>query len=266
MMPMPPRRRLIWAMSNHCRGPVMKKMLMSMAAIAAGIGSPALAADISTTAPPPAPAWSWTGWRLGVEAGGAWGRSQSIYVDPRSPPYIGLPMTNPFAVSGGLFGGGLGYDWQVDNVIVGAEGDLSAVSQKGASNDIAPFNTTVINTTSEKWLATGRLRLGMTVAERWLVYATGGVAAASVGDTIDASADDTGVFTQTKTHWGWTIGGGLEAALSRNWSIKAEYLYVDLQKGTYFSPDLIVPNAIIGTRAIHLNNDIVRAGLNYRFD
>jgi hypothetical protein len=41
---------------------------------------------------------------------------------------------------------------------------------------------------------------------------------------------------------------------------------VDLQKGTYFSPDLIVPNAIIGTRAVHLDNNIVRAGLNYRFD
>ena len=238
------------------------------AAIAAGIGAPALAADVPLTAPPPppAPVWSWTGWRLGVEAGGAGGRSQSIYVDPRSPTYIGLPMTNPFNVSGGLFGGALGYNWQVDNVIVGAEGDLSAVSQKGASNDIPPFNTTVINTTSEKWLATGRLRLGMTVADRWLVYATGGAAAASVENSINATADATGVFNQTKTLSGWTIGGGLEAALSRNWSIKAEYLYVDLQKGTYFSPDIIAPNAIIGTRAVHLDNNIVRAGLNYRFD
>ena len=240
-------------------GPVMNKTRMGLAALAAAMGAPALAADLSLPAPPPA--WSWTGWRVGVEGGGAWGRSQSIYADPRSPTYVGLPMTNPFAVSGGLFGGVLGYDWQVDKVIVGAEGDLSAVSQKGADNDLAPFNTT-----SEKWLATGRLRFGMSVAERWLAYATGGLAAASVEDTVDASADDTGVFSQTKTLWGWTIGGGLEAALSRNWSIKAEYLYVDLQKGTYFSPDLIVPNAIIGTRAVHLDNNIVRAGLNYIFD
>ena len=245
-------------------GPVMNKTRMGLAALAAAMGAPALAADLSLPAPPPA--WSWTGWRVGVEGGGAWGRSQSIYADPRSPTYVGLPMTNPFAVSGGLFGGVLGYDWQVDKVIVGAEGDLSAVSQKGADNDLAPFNTTVINTTSEKWLATGRLRFGMSVAERWLAYATGGLAAASVEDTVDASADDTGVFSQTKTLWGWTIGGGVEAALSRNWSIKAEYLYVDLQKGTYFSPDLIVPNAIIGTRAVHLDNNIVRAGLNYIFD
>ena len=245
-------------------GPVMNKTRMGLAALAAAMGAPALAADLSLPAPPPA--WSWTGWRVGVEGGGAWGRSQSIYADPRSPTYVGLPMTNLFAVSGGLFGGVLGYDWQVDKVIVGAEGDLSAVSQKGADNDLAPFNTTVINTTSEKWLATGRLRFGVSVAERWLAYATGGLAAASVEDTVDASADDTGVFSQTKTLWGWTIGGGVEAALSRNWSIKAEYLYVDLQKGTYFSPDLIVPNAIIGTRAIHLNNDIVRAGLRYRFE
>ena len=173
MMPMPPSRRRYLAISDPRRsGARYEENAMSIAAIAAAIGAPALAADLSLPAPPPA---------LGVGPAGvsaskrrSGGRSQSIYADPRSPTYIGLPMTNLFNVSGGLFGGVLGYDWQVDNVIVGAEGDLSAVSQKGADNDLAPFNTTVINTTSEKWLATGRLRFGMSVAERWLVYATGG--------------------------------------------------------------------------------------------
>ncbi len=246
----------------------MKKTLISIIATAALIGTPALAADMPLKAPPPspAPAWSWTGGYLGVEGGGAWGRSQSVYSDPRTPADIGLPMTNPFNVSGGLFGGTLGYNLQFNNLVVGAEGDLSWVSKRGNSNDIPPFNITVINTTSEKWLGTGRLRLGTTIAERWLVYATGGFAAAGVENTIDATADGSGIFNQTETHWGWTIGGGLEAALSRNWSMKAEYLYVDLQTGTYFSPDIIAPAAIIATRTVNLNNNIVRAGLNYKFD
>jgi len=267
MMSAPPeggsaRRSRIIAIS----GPVMKKIRIGLAAIAAAIGAPALAAEAPLAPPPPGSSWSWTGWHIGVAGGGAWGRSQTIYADPRSPQYVGLPMTNPFGVGGGLFGGALGYDWRFDKVIVGAEGDLSAVSQRGASNDVAPFNTTVINTTSERWLATARLRLGMTVADRWLVYATGGLAAASVEDKIDASAEDTGVFNQSKTLWGPTIGAGLEAALSRNWSMKVEYLYVDLRSRAYFSPDVIAWNAIVGTRAVHLNNEIVRVGLSYRFE
>jgi outer membrane immunogenic protein len=240
---------------------------MSLAAIVALTGAPALAAGAPLRAPPPpAPAASWTGWYLGVEGGGALGQSQTVYADPRSAPFVGMPMTNPFALSGGLFGGAVGYIRQFNNFVVGAEGDLSLVSESGDSNDIAPFNTSVINTTSEKWLGTARLRLGMTTANAWLVYATGGFAAGGVEDTINASAGGSGVHSQTKTLTGWTIGAGVEAALSRNWSVKAEYLYVDLQKGTYFSPDLIVPNAIIGTRTVNLNNNIVRAGLNYRFE
>ncbi len=243
----------------------MKKFLVAGVAAAAFCGAPALAADMPVQAPAykaptVAPLYNWSGVYLGIEGGGAWGRSQDISADPTAGP--GAPITNPFNVSGGLVGGTIGYNWQFSNWVVGAEGDLSWVNKRGSSDDIAPFFTTWINTTSESWLGTGRLRIGVTPTDRWLVYATGGFAVAGVEATVNTSG--LGIFSQTQALWGWTVGGGVEAAINRNWSVKVEYLYVDLQNGTYFSPDIPVPG--VATRTVTLNDNILRVGINYKFD
>ncbi len=246
----------------------MKTFFVASVALLGLAGSQASAADMAVKAPPPivTTVFNWTGFYLGIEGGGAWGRTQYIAADPAVPAVLGLPITNPFDVSGGLFGGTVGYNWQFSNWVVGAEGDLSWVSKSGINNDIPPFTTTWTNTTSERWLGTGRLRLGVTPADRWLVYATGGFAVAGVEATVNSTATGAGIFSQTQTRWGWTVGGGIEAAINRNWSLKAEYLYVDLQNGTYFSPDILSAGQTIVTRTVTLNNNILRAGINYKFD
>jgi len=244
-------------------------LIASLAALCAiAVARSASAADLPlpVKAPPLPPAYSWSGFYLGIEGGGAWGRTQYTAADPGFPAFLGLPITNPFNVSGGLLGGTVGYNWQFSNWIVGAEGDLSWVSKSGTNNDILPFTPAWTNTTKEMWLGTGRLRLGFTPADRWLVYATGGFAVAGVEATVDAAATGAGIFSQTQTRWGWTVGGGVEAAINRNWSLKAEYLYVDLQNGTYFSPDIVSAGQTIITRTVTLNNNILRAGINYKFD
>jgi outer membrane immunogenic protein len=241
------------------------------ALLAAGLSDIAGAADLPApsaasvySTPALVPGHNWSGIYFGIEGGAGLGQSQDINADPNTPSFVGLPLSNPFNVDGGLLGGTLGFNWQFANWVVGAEGDLSWVDQKGSGNDIPPFNVASVQTTDEKWLATGRLRLGMSPADRWLIYTTGGLAVASLEATVKSAAF--GPFTDTKTELGWTAGGGVEFALSQNWSAKLEYLYVGLQTGTYFSPDIVVAGGgRFDTRTVSLNNNIVRAGINFTF-
>jgi len=74
-----------------------------------------------------------------------------------------------------------------------------------------------------------------------------------------------GSLAATQTRWGWTAGGGLEAALFRNWSFKLEYLYVGLQDKSYFPPVTVLPDFQLVRRKVTLNDNILRVGINYRF-
>ncbi len=243
-------------------GDAMKKLMSASVALAAMIAGPAVAADMPAPvykAPPMAPLYNWSGFYLGIEGGGAWGQSQFVSADPTAN--LGLPFQSPFGVSGGLLGGTIGYNWQTRNWVVGAEGDLSWVHQSGNALEVPPWNTTLTDTTTENWLGTGRLRVGVTPTDRWLIYATGGFVVAGVGASV--AVPGAGVSSQTQTRGGWTAGGGVEAAINRNWSIKLEYLYVDLQNQNYSFPSF----GLATPRTVTLTNDnILRAGINYKFD
>jgi outer membrane immunogenic protein len=95
-------------------------------------------------------------------------------------------------------------------------------------------------------LSTVRGRAGYTF-DRFMPYVTGGVA---FGD-IKTSVAGIGDSSATKT--GWTVGGGLEAAIAGPWTAKVEYLHVDLGNGS--SP--------VGSSE-NFKTNIVRAGINYR--
>ncbi len=223
----------------------MKRVLLTSVAMAALVGS-ASAADIPRRVEPIAKApayvmpvaYNWTGLYLGINGGGAWGRSS----------FDGVPGTGTFTVSGGLIGGTLGYNWQVGQAVFGLETDLDWSGISGS----APCGLTTCQTRNT-WLGTTRGRIGYAM-DRFLPYLTGGVA---YGD-IRASVPGFAGANTTKT--GWTLGGGLEFAVANNWTAKAEYLYVDLGKfdcGTACgapAPD-----------NVRLNANVLRAGLNYRF-
>jgi outer membrane immunogenic protein len=94
----------------------------------------------------------------------------------------------------------------------------------------------------------------------WLFYGTGGAAFAGVHTHTTALLG----FDRRDTLNGWTVGGGLEARLAQNWSVKAEYLYVDLDD------QLLTVDTSVGPPPLTLRSDftrlhVVRFGLNYRF-
>jgi outer membrane immunogenic protein len=204
---------------------------------------PAAAADLSVAplykAPPPqaTPVYNWTGFYLGVNGGGGWGHS-----------WWQSPSTT-IDLSGAQLGGTAGYNMQFGNAVLGVEGDLDWSNLKGTSGAVLCPGCS----TSDSWLSTVRGRAGYAFGGV-LPYVTGGLA---VGD-IRASAP--GFAGASTTNTGWTLGGGIEIALPGNWTAKAEYLHADLGKfncGTGCGPS--------PTNNVSLHDDVVRAGLNYRF-
>jgi len=226
----------------------MKKVVATFFAVSVlAAAQCAAAADLSVAplykAPPQrgpvyaAPVYNWTGFYLGANGGGGWGRSwwqsQSTSID----------------LSGGQVGGTAGYNWQFGNAVLGLEGDIDWSNLKGTSSALPCPGCS----TSDSWLSTVRGRAGYAFGGI-MPYLTGGLA---VGD-IRASAP--GFAGASTTNAGWTVGGGIEIALPGNWSAKAEYLHADLGKfncGLNCGPS--------PTNNVSMHDDVIRAGLNYHF-
>jgi outer membrane immunogenic protein len=221
----------------------MKRLCLSLIGLVAFTGA-AAAADLSRPAPTPyykapiaAPVYNWTGLYFGINGGGAFGTSS-------------WDSTGSRDVSGGLVGGTIGYNWQAAQTVFGLEGDLDWADINGTSTTNCPGGCK----TSDSWLSTVRGRLGY-AADRFLPYVTGG---AAFGD-IRASAP--GFGTQSDTKAGWTLGGGLEAALVGNWTAKVEYLYVDLGS---FNCGISCGGGLASDN-VSFKSNILRAGLNFRY-
>ena len=236
----------------------MKKSLCASTAalalvLASAMLAPACAADLSI-APiykaPPAAA-SRAGSYVGIAGGGAWGsallRNDTTGADQ-------APRLNS---SGGIIGLTSGFNFQNGNWLLGFEGDISAANKKGSAFEFPP-NAAFSNEVKEQWLSTFRGRVGY-ARDNWLVYATAGGALANVANSIIAPV---GTISDQRWHWGWTAGGGVEVKLSQDWSAKVEYLYVGLQDKSYFTP---TPSpAFPGNQRLHLDDHIVRVGVNYK--
>jgi outer membrane immunogenic protein len=236
----------------------------------------AAAADLPTKEAPPAPpppaAWSWTGVYAGVEGGGVWGSAQTVHGPIAPAP--SLNETNPFGISGGIFGDTLGYNYQFRQVVLGAEGDISWSPTKGTGADIPPFSRDFSQTANEQWLSTLRGRVGYAWGDV-LLYGTGGVALANVQQKAFDNPPVCGPGTafpcvsiaETQNLWGWALGAGVEWRFFQNFSLKAEYLFVDLPQKSYFNPAPTSAFAVFNSdQRLKLNDNIVRLGLNYHFN
>jgi outer membrane immunogenic protein len=220
----------------------MKRLVLALVSVAALAGT-AAAADLNRPMPAPyykapvvAPVFSWTGFYLGLNGGGGFGRSA-------------WDSTGSFNTSGGLVGGTIGYNYQIGQAVVGIEGDIDWADINGTTNNACGLGCK----TSDSWLSTVRGRLGY-AADRFMPYITGG---AAFGDVKAATPGFAGANSDRA---GWTLGAGLEFAVAQNWSVKAEYLYVDLGK---FNCGISCGAAV--TDNVSFTTNLVRAGVNYHF-
>ena len=194
----------------------------------------ASAADYPIKAPPPAyhtPYFSWTGFYAGINGGYGWSDS---FADN---------------AHGGVFGGQLGYNWQIGSFVLGVEGDFQGTTIK-ASEDLGGGVTAEGKISA---FATVRGRIGYAF-NRALIYGTGGWAYTKTKLSLSA-----GGASIEDSAWGsgWAAGGGLEWAVWDRWSVKGEYLYIDSGDTTL---------TLAGSTATgDFKYNVVRAGLNYRF-
>ena len=246
----------------------LRSLLLASVGLAA-FGGAALAADLpSRAAPPvyvpPAPIFTWTGVYVGAQIGYAWGSANTQLGDS-------FGNVTAFSVnnSGVIGGAHVGYNLQLGQFVVGLEGSIDGsslnktVSGSHYVQDFGPVWTSVGGNMSVQGSIRGRLGYSF---DRVLAYATGGLALAGVSGNITTPW---GYDSSSTTRVGWTVGGGLEYAVTNNWSIRAEYRYSQFGTSNIYATNsytLPVLSAIgaFGRRTIYENQ--AQVGFSYKFD
>jgi len=217
----------------------MKRLLL--AGVALSVATAASAADMQarpyTKAPPAAVVamYNWSGFYIGAMGGYGWDSGNS---------------------SGGFGGGTIGYNWQFpgSQFVFGIEVDAAGASIKDSLT--ADIGGGVLATEELKinsfGSVTGRAGYALDAA---LIYAKGGFAWANRKDSISAFGT---TISDSQSHTGYTIGGGLEYLFTPNWSAKGEYMFTSLGSKTYnLGGDLFDS----GTIDFHT----IKVGVNYHF-
>jgi outer membrane immunogenic protein len=270
---------------------------VAVAALTAVGAVSAQAADLPTRKEAPAPVFvpppfTWTGFYVGLNAGGIWpsGSRSATLVAPGVFPF---PITSFFpgglgSQSAGFIGGGqAGYNWQTGAFVLGVETDFDGTTVSKSFNNVGtPFSgagvpailngdfLSVNGKASLSWLGTTRGRLGFvaTPDNRLLIYGTGGVAYGGGSSHFNVFDSTQGAFwsgNPSTTRVGWTIGGGVEYAVTNNITVRGEYLYADLGSHTFNSlgntAALVAFPGVAITGKLNYNASIFRAGVNYKF-
>lgn len=282
------------------------RSLFAIVATVAMLGSPALAADMALKAPPPA--FDWTGFYAGGFVGGA-GTGPLSTPDATNAVTVGVFAPGvPLICDGGtpglktgcvasynmaasvIAGGTAGYNWQIGKLITGLEGEVGYLHLSG-SGPLPFIAGTPCGSAANPCLATmsstigdayGALmaRFGVTAnalnpnwPQQVLIFAKIGAAV-----TREATTEAIAAFapvpafalTGATNVWGVAAGGGVEWAIDRHWSVKAEYEYLGFNK-TVGACGVLPPQTAGagGTWCTQTSIGPVqtgKVGFNYRFD
>jgi outer membrane immunogenic protein len=248
----------------------MKLKYVGGIAIAATLfSSAAFAADV--VVPEVIPVFSWTGAYVGVNLGYGGDKAKHSFDvnQERDGPSFTANGSLDFTSSGFLGGVQAGYNWQTDQWVLGVETDFQGANIKGEGSVNLDMMGTSIDAkigTKLDWYGTLRARAGVLATERFLVYATGGLAYGRTKSFVDVDTPDPDFNfheSRSKTKAGWTIGAGAEYAITDHLTFKTEYLYTDLGKSNVFDGDIGNDTNLSIDRKFKFNT--VRAGLNYKF-
>jgi outer membrane immunogenic protein len=233
-----------------------KLALVTAVAVAASTGA-VFAADLPMMAPAPvvaAPAYDWTGFYAGVNAGYGWGAIANSYnLDPASPTPTAQPDYN---VAGALAGAQLGYLSQQGNFVLGIEGRVNWLGVNG--NDGGTGGAV------DSWNGRfeGQLlgQLGYAASDSVLPYLTAGISALN----YDYNLSNAGASqTVNQTAVGGVLGVGAKVAVSDNVSIFAEYTHGFYgQQGPHFTAQ---PGLAAQTVNVQPSTNEVRLGVNFKF-
>jgi outer membrane immunogenic protein len=252
----------------------MKKILLALSALAIGTVA-ASAADLAPApyqkAPVvvPPPVFSWTGFYVGANIGGAWANNN--WTDT----LFGTNFNN--GNNGAFIGGGqIGGNYQIGQFVIGGEWDFdwAANNNNGGNGVLIPaLGNTYLLTNNDRWITTVAARFGWAI-DHWLLYgkAGGGWVGTNNWNLTNVTtgvALGCGNFVTNCSNsiGGWLVGAGFEYAFTNNWTVKVEYDYLGLGNRTINIP-ATAPDAIAGDTFTSNNNNVqmVKVGVNYLFN
>ena len=206
---------------------------------------------------PAAPAFTWTGFYIGAHGGVATG-------DTSGRTDLGFATINSgYDMSGGIYGGHIGYNHQRGQIVVGVEGTWSALDLQGDTT--CAFGIATCRRSTD-WLATVVGRLGYAM-DRAMVYGLAGVAWGKVETDSDALG---GVFqfSGSETHVGWVAGVGLEYAVTSKILARVEYNHVDLgsERQDLDVSFLGTPTGTTVPSKVDLSADVIKVGVSWKFN
>ena len=225
---------------------------------------------------------NWDGFYVGAHGGwvhGGWeGELQYQGVN------AGYSKDQELDVEGWHYGGQIGVNRQIGSFVLGLEADASFGDLGKAGTFVTDAKTDFDPSTEHgnyakkldldiDWFGTARVRAGYPVG-KFLPYVTGGIAFAKTSGDLEVSypnnlalAGKTSNASTSENHLGWTVGAGLEANLGAGWSLKGEYLYLDLGEVEHPFQGEVFNGSPFGTDSFEadLQLHVWRAGLNYRF-
>jgi outer membrane immunogenic protein len=249
----------------------MKRLLKYLASAAMLlIPLAAHSADLAVKAPPlpPVPVFSWTGFYIGANIGGAWANN-------RWTDTLFLTNFNNNGNNGVFIGGGqIGGNYQIGNFVIGGEWDFDWAGNNNNNNNngvIIPGVGTFLVTNNNRWITTVAARFGYAI-DHWLLYGKAG--GGWVGNNnLTVTNVTTGVsltcgnFTNCGNNTGgWLVGAGAEYAFTNNWTVKFEYDYLGLGNRTFVIPATAPLLAGDTFTSNNRNVQMVKVGVNYLFN
>lgn len=246
----------------------MRKIALS-AIVALGLSGVAMAGgDIAPVAP--APADSWSGFYVGIQTGYNWGDAKVDWVDYDNTGAVDeIYAGDALDVDGSLLGFYGGYNWLLDNgFLVGIEGEFNEMGAKDVKSvnypDPIDGPNAWLGKVEQQWDASLRLRAGKVIGDL-LPYITGGVAWGRFNVKQYYYLDPNDLwYDKDITLTGWTLGGGVEWAISPNIHARLQYRYTDYGDKTV--KDDVTPGGGWSSDArLDYNAHMITVGLSYRF-
>jgi opacity protein-like surface antigen len=235
----------------------------------------AIAADMPDVYRAPPVLWSWTGFYFGGHVGAGFGNSS--FSDPAGPAIYGGNVRGTTASGGGQ----IGYNWQIPNsaFVLGIEADADVISANGSGTCLASSGFFVSANCRAHPDAggsfTGRVGYATGQSGRTLLYVKGGLA--WLDERIDITTNGTLPYSPTSldgVQWGWTLGAGVERALTPAWSFRLEYDYANFGNAGMATPTSffqVAPPSPFGyvqtpggTTSVGQSLQTIKVGLNYK--
>ena len=228
-------------LANPGGNPMKKYLLAMLSAAALGFASQAVnAADDGAPT-----VYDWSGLYVGLQGGGSWST-----LGPDIPAYVPGPPDGD--ISGLVLGAYAGYNFDV------GDGFMYGVELGGNWRDVNGANATVFIpgedlVTEQDWDASAVARIGMPM-DNFMPYGLAGVSATGLSSHYEIGAVSS--TTGKDMVFGWTVGAGLEAAVSARVHARLEYRYTG-----YGQAD--VTCSVCGPTAVDLMDQTALLGVSY---